>query len=302
MNPNFFIIGAPKTGTSSLAQYLSDHDQVFFSNIKEPFFWCDDFNSAGHEFGVQSISKYLGLFEDATKQHIAVGEGSTRYLRSKNAVKNILEFNPDSRFIVMLRNPVEVVQAYHMEQKYSLHEDVEDFEDAWNLQEKRKLGQCLPKNCTEPLFLQYGHVCKYAEQIESLFNTVRSDQVKILIFDDFKKDTLAVYSETLEFLGLDYDGRVDFPVVNSAHKHRFSWLAALVLSPPKIIAPMVRLFRGWLIDHRFPLVEAFKRKLNTKVERKVISDDLKAELKDYFRDDVAKLSKLLDRDLNHWLK
>lgn len=302
MNPNFFIIGAPKTGTSSLAQYLADHDQVCFSYIKEPFYWCDDFATAGHEFGLQDIQSYLNLFKDATEQHVAIGEGSTRYLRSKNAVKNILDFNPDARFIVMLRNPVDVVQAYHMEQKYSLHEDVEDFEEAWRLQEKRRAGQCLPKNCSEQMFLQYGDVCKYAEQLEHVYKFASLDKVKVLIFDDFKDDTLGVYKDTLSFLNLQYDGRVDFPVVNSSHRHRFQWLAALVLSPPRLIEPFLLSVRGWLIRNRFPAVEAIKRKLNTKSKRKGISDELKAELKDYFTDDVTKLSDMLGRDLTHWLK
>lgn len=302
MNPNFFIIGAPKTGTSSLAQYLSEHTQVYFSHIKEPFYWCDDFESAGHEFGLQSLSKYLALFDGANEEHLAVGEGSTRYLRSKNAVKNIVDFNPSSKFIVMLRNPVDVVQAYHMEQKYSLHEDVEDFEKAWRLQEKRSRGECIPKNCSEPLFLQYGHVCKYSEQLEHVYKYASPDNVKVFIFDDFKKDTLAVYKESLSFLGLNYDGRIEFPVVNSAHKHRYKFIAKMVLSPPKIIEPLVLMLRGWLINHRFTVIEAIKSKLNTKAKRKEITSDLRCELKEYFRQDVSKLSKMLNRDLMHWVE
>ena len=302
MKPNFFIIGAPKTGTSSLAQYLSEHEKVFFSSLKEPFYWCDDFNSAGHEFGLQDLSSYLALFNGATEDHIAVGEGSTRYLRSKNAVKNIVEFNPDARFIIMLRNPVDVVQAYHMEQKYSMHEDVEDFEEAWRLQDKRKSGLCLPSNCAEPLFLQYGYVCRYAEQLELIYSTVSPDRVKVLIFDDFKTDTLSVYKDTLSFLGVDYDGREEFPVVNSAHKHRFKFLASLILKPPKILLPAVFSFRMWLISNRFPVVEAIKHRLNVKASRVKISSELELELKEYFKDDIAKLSKMLNRDLTHWLK
>ena len=302
MKPNFFIIGAPKTGTSSLAQYLSEHEKVFFSAFKEPFYWCDDFNSAGNELGLQNLSSYLALFNGATEDHIAVGEGSTRYLRSKNAVKNIVEFNPDARFIIMLRNPVDVVQAYHMEQKYSLHEDVEDFEEAWRLQDKRKSGLCLPSNCSEPLFLQYGYVCKYAEQLELIYSTVSPDKVKVIIFDDFKTDTLSVYKDTLSFLGVDYDGREEFPVVNSAHKHRFKFLASLILNPPKILLPAVFSFRMWLISNRFPVVEAIKHRLNVKASRVKISSELELELKEYFKDDIAKLSKMLNRDLTHWLK
>jgi len=223
-------------------------------------------------------------------------------LRSKNAVKNIIEFNPDARFIIMLRNPVDVVQAFHMEQKYSLNEDVEDFEEAWRLQDKRKSGLCIPSGCTEPLLLQYGYLCKYAEQLELVYSTVSPDKVKVLIFDDFKTDTLNVYKDTLSFLGVDYDGREEFPVVNSAHKHRFKFLASLILSPPKVLEPAVLALRVWLINNRFPVIEAIKRRLNVKITRVKASGELELELKGYFKNDVAKLSKMLNRDLTHWLK
>lgn len=300
--PNFFIIGAPKAGTTALAHYLSEHEKVFFSLVKEPFFWCDDFNRNGHEYKCHSIEKYLDLFNEATEDIIAIGEGSTRYLRSKNAVKNILKFNPKARFIIMLRNPIESVPAFHMEQMYSLEENVEDFERAWKLQDKRKSGLYLPPKCNNPEFLQYGDVYKYAEQLEHVYSNVSPDKVKVIIFDDFKTDTLNVYKDTLSFLGLDYDGREDFPILNSAHKHRSKFIANIILSPPKVLEPAMINFRLWLIKKRLPIVEAIKRALNVKTPRAKISGELEFELKEYFKDDVAKLSKILNQDLTYWCK
>lgn len=300
--PNFFIIGAPKAGTTSLAQYLSDHEKVFFSNIKEPFFWSDDFEQAGHELKLDSIEDYLQLFQEAEEDSIAVGEGSTRYLSSRRAVKNILEFNPDARFIIMLRNPIDCVQAFHMEQLYSFQEDVKDFEEAWGLQDQRRSGRCLPSSCVNVEFLQYGDVYKYADQLEHVYSHVSPDKVKVIIFDDFKIDTLNVYKDTLSFLGLDYDGREEFPAINSAHKHRFNFLARLILSPPKILESNMRKFRTWLIDKRLPVVEAVKRSLNKGYKRKKISSELELELKEYFKSDVHRLSAILDRDLDYWVE
>ena len=82
----FFFIGAPKCGTTALAHYLSEHPNVFMSQPKEPFFWSDDIKSK-HELRPQS-DEYLSLFNQADPNlHNIVGEGSTRYLRSLNAVK-----------------------------------------------------------------------------------------------------------------------------------------------------------------------------------------------------------------------
>ena len=108
--PNFFIIGAPKCGTTSLANWLAEHPRVFFSDTKEPHFFCTD----GYT-GVKTLKQYEKLFEDAKPHHLAVGEGSTHYLFSKVAVPNILVYNPDARFIVCLRNPVDMAPSLHSE-------------------------------------------------------------------------------------------------------------------------------------------------------------------------------------------
>ena len=123
--PNFFIIGAPKSGTTALSQYLRDHPNIFFSGVKEPHFFDLD-TSKRLKLDLQT---YLSLFAKARPElHIAVGEGSTGYLFSKVAVSEILKFNPDSKFIVMLRNPVDLVQAWHSEMYFEGVENIRDFE------------------------------------------------------------------------------------------------------------------------------------------------------------------------------
>ena len=99
--PDFFIIGAPKCGTTALAHYLSEHPQVCFSYPKEPYYWADDFPGIQRRFGIRSLEKYLQLFEPSSSIKTAFGEGSTIYLASSTAVDRILQFKPDAKFIVM---------------------------------------------------------------------------------------------------------------------------------------------------------------------------------------------------------
>lgn len=151
VTPNVFLIGAPKCGTTAMMQYLGEHPNVFTSVPKEPFYWCPDFARSRHEPKFDGLDDYLALFAEADPaQHKVVMEGSTRYLQSVEAIPAILAFNPQARFIAMVRDPVEVAQAYHMEQRFSLHEDVEDFRTAWNLQDQRAAGQQIPATCGEP--------------------------------------------------------------------------------------------------------------------------------------------------------
>ena len=83
--PNFFIIGAPKCGTTSLASWVSEHPSVYMSPLKEP-----DYFHANEKIG--SLKEYEQLFEGAGPEHITVGEASVRYLYSQVAVPNILNY------------------------------------------------------------------------------------------------------------------------------------------------------------------------------------------------------------------
>ena len=301
LKPNTFIIGAPKCGTSALAHYLSTHPNVFFSNPKEIFYWCKDFASLKHELGIKNIEDYLRLFRDADpERHLVIAEGSTRYLRSENAVRNLLEFNKDSKFIAMVRNPIELAHAYHMEQCYSMHEDIDDFGQAWRMQEQRKLGTNIPKGCREPAFLQYKEVASLGTQIKRLLETVPKEQVLVLVFDDLKTDVSGLYSETLEFLELPNDNKTEFEIVNSAHAHRYQWLAKLILTPPAPLEDAVLRMRRCLWEQRFPFVETIKARLNKKQQRTKIPDKLRLEMQDVFKEEIDLLSKLLDRDLSCW--
>ncbi|MDP2213492.1 MAG: sulfotransferase [Phenylobacterium sp.] len=301
--PNTFIIGAPKCGTSALATYISEHPNVFFSTPKEPFFWCSDFPNIKHEMSLDSLGDYLELFRKADPDmHCVVAEGSTRYLRSSVAINNILEFNPAAKFIAMVRNPVELVRAYHMEQRYSLHEDLADFEDAWRAQGIRSEGLQIPRGCREPAFLQYGQVASLGAQIEFASAAIPKDQLLVIVFDDFKSDPAEVYARTLGFLGLPNDGRAEFPVVNSAHGHRAEWLARLVLTPPAFLERPMLKARRHLWERRYPPIELVKGWLNRKQSRPEISPNLLLELKNYFREDVQRLGRAIHRDLSEWTR
>lgn len=303
MIPNLFIIGAPKSGTTAMAHYLSEHPNVFISNPKEPFYWSDDIKASGHELRPRSLDEYLDLFKGANpKQHSILGEGSTSYLRSLVAVQNILTFNPDAKFIAMLRNPVDVVQAYHMEQVYIMREDQIDFSQAWALQESREAGLNLPKNMKSLDHILYRKIASFHNQVQRLLEIVPKDQVKIIIFDDFKENTEKEYKTVLSFLNLEDDKRENFEPINPAHAQRWPFIARLILYPPRPLVKPVRKLREFLIVNDFRFVNWVKKKLNVKKNRIAINKDLNSEIKEYFRNDIDNLGKLLDRDLSFWYK
>lgn len=295
--PNFFIIGAPKSGTTALSQYLKEHPNIFFSRVKEPHFFDLDTSKRLKT----DLQTYLALFSEAEPDvHIAVGEGSTGYLFSKVAASEILKFNPNSKFIVMLRNPVELVQAWHSEMYYEGVENISDFESAWRLEPERRHGRSIPKPCWEPKKLFYSEWGKLGDQMERLLSVVPRDRLKIILFDDFVADTKGVYEEVLSFLEVPLDGKKDFETVNESRTLRYAWLQRSLAFAANHFRRM-RAASGWKLKWGLGLSQKLLLLNSRPSARKRISAGLHAELANVFREDVQKLSKLLDRDLSYWV-
>jgi hypothetical protein len=302
VKPNLFVVGAPKCGTSALTAYLAQHPQVFICDPKEPFFWSSDYPSLRRRHRMNSLKNYLTLFADATDKHLFVGEGSTNYLRSSKAIPQILDFNPQARFIVMLRNPIEVVHAFHAEVLFSFIENVEDFEAAWRLQEARQRGESIPRGCEAPQFLQYGNVARYSPQIERFFSLVPPSQRHVIIFDDFAADTAQVFLQTQRFLGIEPLAKDSFERVNAAHDHRSRLVAKLVLDPPKLLRPIVNGLRQLARRQKGGWMDKAKQWMRRPQQRTTLNPKFRRELAEFFAEDVRRLSQLLDRDLTHWVK
>jgi hypothetical protein len=299
--PNLFIVGAPKCGTSALAEYLGEHPAIFMSEPKEPHFFATDM--PGHRV-VTSMDAYLEIFSNAAARHRVLFEASVFYLYSRTAIANIHAFNPDAKLIAMLRNPVDMVYSMHSQALHSTDEDEPDFMRAWQLQDERLTGRRLPRNCHTPAILQYRALGRYSEQMERMFSIFPKEQVKIVLFDDFKRDTKAVYEDVLAFLGVPSDGHEHFEVINANKQRRFWRLSAFFRSPP----PALR--DAWRFAKRLPglderVAQGFHdwlERANTRIApRTDLPPDTRRILCDVFQDDVARLSELLGRDLSKWV-
>jgi hypothetical protein len=296
--PNFFIIGAPKCGTTALSEYLREHPRIFMSHPKEPHYFSTDFPN--HRT-VTTEEEYLRLFRKAGTEHLAVGEASVWYLYSEEAVRNIHRFNSEARLIVMLRNPVEMLPSLHSQGRFSLEEDAESLEEAWELQTERREGRHIPKLTRTPALLQYAHAARFGEQMERTYGIFPREQVKVILFDDFIKDTKTVYDDVLQFLGVPSNGRTDFPPVNVGKTYRWEWLTKFIYKPgPRMIRFKTRV-REMLGVDRLWLWEALKRLNAKKEQRQPMTPEFRAKLVEEFRPDIGKLSSLIGRDLSHWL-
>ncbi len=296
--PNFFIVGAPKCGTTALSEYIRTHHNVFMCTPKEPSFFC--FDLPGLQY-VTSRKDYEQLFSKAKSRHSIIGEASPGYLISEVAIKNIYEYNKDSRIIVMLRNPAEMLPSYHSQLQFSGFEDQADFKTAWDMQHERLQGKHIPKKCREPKLLQYSTIPRFGDQLDRLFTTFPKEQILLLDFDTFIKTPKASYDATLEFLGISNDGRSEFPVINPNKGTRSKLLNDFLHNPPKLAKRVMNKISGKSLHDLLVRFHGSLKQSNTvHTTRKPIDTEFYNELIDTFAPQIEEAERITGLDLSAW--
>jgi hypothetical protein len=295
--PDFFIVGAPKCGTTALGSYLHAHPKIFMSRVKEPNYFCFDAPELRGAF--DQPERYARLFARAAPEQIC-GEASTAYLFSKQAVPAILESNPAAKIIVMVRDPLDMVVSHHNQKLYALEENERDFATAWRLSPERAEGRMVSAKCRAPRYLDYQSIGRLGEQLSRLVALVPRAQLHTIVFDDLRANPGEVFRGTLRFLGVAPGGQSEFPVVNARKTHAWPALARVLARPP---APLQRVKLA--LKRAFPgqtkAVGGAIHRLNERPQaRHALGASLRREMSAAFKDDIALLGELLDRDLSHW--
>lgn len=291
--PDFFIIGAPKCGTTALYLYLRQHPDVFMPFHKEPLYFGTDL---ARRYGRLTAADYEALFRPARPEQ-RVGEASAWYLYSRSAASEIRDAVPNAQIIVMLRNPVDVMYAQHSQLLFNQQEDIADFAQALAAEEDRAAGRRLPPGPIRPENLLYRRMARFSEQLPRYLDAFGRERVHVIIFDDLVADTSVVYRSTLQFLGVDDRFQPAFERANESKRVRSRWLQQLVYDPPVVrrLAPILR---------RHPLVHAVRNRIlsvnSSPATRPPMDTALRAQLTREFEPEVRRLSDLVGRDLLAW--
>jgi len=284
-----------------MASYLAAHPDICWSEPKELWYFCrPDFPHRRRQS--ISLDDYLEHFSHCGSVHRYLAEGSVSYLYAEGAVSRILEFNPDAKFVVMLRNPMDAVISLHRQMLMNMQESEADFERAWSLQEARRQGRHVPVKCENPKYLMYRDWCLWGRQLERVFRIAGRDRVCVLLFDDFVREPRHEYEKVLDFLGLDTDHRSEFPVENAARAYQRQKFVNII---DYLLLYGSALRRRLKFSGRFNLLSTLLRQMKqgqvTRLPKVQLSRSMHEELADAFRTDMVLLSRLLDRDLMHWL-
>jgi Sulfotransferase domain len=295
--PNLFIVGAPKCGTTAMHAYLGAHRNIFMSAVKEPHYFAADLASL--ESRVKSLDAYLELFSSAEAEHRWAGEASVWYLYSASAAADIHRFNPDARIVVMLRNPMDLVNALHLDYCCGYIETEFDLERAWNLSAARQQLTELPRACPYPQLLDYKAIAALGSQVQRLLSVFPRQQVHLIFFDDLKRSAADAYKDALRFLDLPYDGRTEFAPANESKINRARRVTNWLGIHPDRHVQWATAFKTLFGDDRFGVVRAL-RAMNTPPATRHATGEFRETMRRHLADDIHLLADLTGRDLGHW--
>jgi len=201
-SPNLFIVGAAKAGTSSLWSLLKQHSKIFMPEdelFKEPAYFSQIKTG---RFGC--LDQYMNLFCRATESHKYLGEASTAYLSDPESANLIHAFNPDSKIIIMLRNPIHRAYSMYNWMVQEGYEHTRSFEDALAKEERRQQME-IPNFFEPEYFYNYMYFSSglYCEQIERYTNLFGEKNVYIGIFEDFVSQPALFLDSLLNFLDVE---------------------------------------------------------------------------------------------------
>lgn len=307
--PNFFIVGAVKAGTTALCNFFEQHPDVLMCPIKEPFFFAKDlrlknFSNEYQEKNFLNVTEYLSKPE-LKKKHIAfieseadykqlyrdrdnqavVGEASAGYLYSKIAAKEIFEFNSASKIIMILRNPVDRAFSHWL-----MDFNAGDVTKSSFLEAVREDQESLHKGWGKShLYIELG---LYYEQVKRFMDIFPSEQLHIVLYDDFVRDPQCCWRSMLQFLNLSY-----YPVdltqrYNQARINKYPLFYSWIKKITKNFSWRKKILKKY---------DTGIQKLFFKLENQKIDKKERQELRGYFESDTAKLSALIKRDLTLWV-
>lgn len=272
--PNFFIVGAARAGTTSLARYLETHPQVFIPLIKEVDFFDREENYR------KGVDWYRRQFAGAGGES-AIGDASPFYMFIPDAIPRMAALLPEARLIVLLRNPVDRAYSHYwmLRKQHPRNVETRDYREAVSAE--------AAGTSRNPLYLAGGMYCA---QLKHICKFYPREAVHVALFEDIRRDAATVFADVCRFLGID----ASFipPVLGAVYNPNYQFRA-------------VRLW-WWLRRWRYNagvmrgLVRAVDR-INVRPFSNPPMDEItRAALLDWFRGPNQELEKWLGRKLPEW--
>jgi len=206
--PDFLIIGAARSGTTSLYEYLIKHPSIMPAVGKEVYFFDKKFDKGINwykSFFATKLTK--SRLESIQKEKCITGEATPRYLYHPHSPNRVYNLIPKVKLIVLLRNPID--RAYsHYQMEVDHGDEKLSFEDAIE-QEENRINEDMKRMENDEKYYSVNFYRKsyltrgiYVNQLKRWFEYFPKEQFLILKSEDFYEKTSEVYQQVLEFLDL----------------------------------------------------------------------------------------------------
>lgn len=281
IQPNFLIVGAARSGTTSLYQWLRQHAEVFLPVWKEPSYFLKG-------YGINDWNHYLHLFEPGHGKK-AIGEASAGYLAAPESAEWIRRELGSPRIIMILRDPVRRAMSLYAWMTMEGYEPAPTFEAALDAETPRMVDPAFAFKCPQ-YFWDYFYFTSglYARQVRRYLDTFDKSQLRIYLFEELTENPAALFADVCTFLDIDPSFRPALDATNRARAPRYrrtQWGLRTGRSMPGL---------GWITSAAMNLNCRFgpPPRINSSTER---------SLRERYRSDIAELACLLDRDLSTWM-
>lgn len=297
---NFFIVGAAKSGTTSLFKYLPQHPEIFFpDNVKEPAFFAFKYlkfpMKRDHKssmltlknwWGVQSIEAYDALYAN-TERRIK-GDASIEYLAIPTCAKDIKAYNPDAKIFICLRDPIERAYSHYMQNVRDDFEKLDFYHAVSETVENERFDQNFAYR------YWYKKMGMYHNQVKTYIDVFGRDKVMVILHDDLLNNENEVFKNICNFLEIEafeFNTQSEFNLSGRVQNR----LLFNLTNRENILKKILRIF----------ISEQNRQKLAYKINRKnIIKEKMDNQsrnyLKSYFKEDIIQLEVLIQRDLSSW--
>lgn len=308
--PEFLLIGSPKSGTTTLYEYLTRHPQIFMGTVKEPGFFVDvqyrvhkpfwrklinqndEYIIAPSEIRQKGLDWYCSLFAEAKPDQVC-GEGTQIYSHWPRfqSAKLIAETLPNAKFIYLMRDPIKRAYSHYVEMKKQMFYNDGDAEIYYTFEDAIKHNPYVID--TSNYMLQIEQYLKYYDKKHFLF----------LFMDDFIKDPASTLKQVCEFIGVE---AIDLVMGNPVHSNKMDDFENQLISH-QIEKAKAKLPNFLTSDTSFvpkkirdKLHQIIANRMKTLYSQKPMLKETHLMLLEKFREPNQRLSEFLGRDLSSW--
>lgn len=299
--PNFIIIGAAKSGTSSLYYYLKQHPEIYMPasrDNKEPDFFTLEGESIQRmgpnglftmNNAITDLASYQQLFAEV-KDERAIGEASTSYIYSEKAPERIKRYIPDAKIIAILRDPAERAFSHFLFSLSNGREPIPDFAKTLAQEEDR---------ITNNWSFQWHHKRRgfYYQQLKRYYDSFDVDQIRVYLFEDIKNNPLELTQNIFEFLEVNSSFKPNVKKRHNPTNVPKNQTLNKLFNRPNPIKDSIKYFLP--MGLRQNIANTIKKKNLGKPE---LSKKIRKQLIDEYKEDIFQLQDLINRDLSRWLE